>query len=157
MNITTQNQNNEEKLEELIRYHFKFLEDDYGFAFSREENWKYSFQTTKVDVSILIEHRINPVVEIQPINESASNLLKNNVLPNRYGVIAISMCLDPALKYKIEKISEKSAHVHIPIEIKKRADLLKRYCSNILKGDFSCWSQISLCLSKRGREFLDIL
>ena len=66
------------------------------------------------------------------------------------------MCLDPNLKYSVEKLWGKTTFTNVPVEMEKRAFLLRQYCKEILTGNYSNWIQITECISKRANEFLDI-
>lgn len=150
------NTENLDNFGKLVLNHYKFLIDEYNFSFVREDEWTYKFENATTRVIVMMERAINLVIEIEPIGESAKSLLRQNVLPSKLGVISISMCLDQDLKYKIEKISAKNRIINVPVELEKQAYLLRKYCQQMLQGNFNDWPQIKECLSMRSKEFLDI-
>jgi hypothetical protein len=144
------------EFEMLIKKHYKFLIDDFGFTLNKLGDWSFSLETKNAMVSFLVEHASLLSVALVPIGEEAARLLRQNILPNGISVIVISMCLDPTLQYKIQRLNNKNIDNNIPIEMERRAELLKKYCNKMLNGDFSDWGAIENCMSSRAYEFLHI-
>lgn len=140
----------------LVFDHYKFLVDEHDFLMAREDEWTYKFENATTRVTIMMERGSNLVIEIEPIGESAKSLLRQNILPSKLGVITICLCLDQNLKYSVAKLNLIHKIIDVPVELEKQAHLLRKYCGNMLKGNFDDWPQIKDCLSKRSDEFLEM-
>ena len=130
-----------DEFDNLVMKHYNFLADDFGFSIQKIFNYKYVAETSKMRILIYLEHVVNLMVELEPIGEGASQLLRKNILPESVSVILISRHYDPSLKYKIEMLDEEKFISNISVELEKRANLLTKYCTKILSGDLSDWPE----------------
>ncbi len=130
-----------DEFDNLVMKHYNFLADDFGFSIQKIFNYKYVAETSKMRIHIYLEHVVNLMVELEPIGEGASQLLRKNILPESVSVISISRHYDPSLKYKIEMLDEEKFISNISVELEKRSNLLTKYCAKILSGDLSDWPE----------------
>ena len=131
-----------DELEQLIKKHFQFLCDDFGFSIKKLSYYQYVAEANAVKVLFEVEHAVNLVIEIVPIGEGASFLLKQNIIPESISPISVSRYYDSNLEYKVEMIDENNFISNVPVELEKRAILLQKYCTKMLRGDFSDWTAI---------------
>jgi hypothetical protein len=142
------------EIESLVLKHFGFLINEYKFTYKKFDDWTYDLENRTTKVHILCEHYMFLSISIEPLGKSAEQLTRKNItIRNGLPLVVISMCLDPDLKYKIERY-EGSVATNIPIELEKESNLLKSYCTKMLKGDFSQWEGILECKAKRRHEFI---
>ena len=128
-----------DEFDQLTRNNFQWLEDDFGFSIRKLKDWVYVAETNETRVHIYLQHFAILVVEIEPIGEPANKLLSQNILPSHADIVPISKYYNPELIYKPEMLDEKNYIQNIPLEIEKRAALLKTYLTKMLQGDFSDW------------------
>jgi len=121
---------------------FEYLEKEYGFTMRKLDDWDYVAETSNTKIHIYVEHYAILVVEIEPIGEQAKWLLSQNILPARAGIVPMSNYYNPNLNYQPAMLDPKNFVQNIPVELDKRADLLKTYFINMLQGDFSDWPQM---------------
>lgn len=129
--------------DELVNVHYKFLEENFGFSVHKRSDWTYVVESHDTRIHIYLEHFAILVVEIEPIGEAAKQLLRKNLLPSIIDIVPISNYYDPELHYKAAMREEKRFEHNIPVEIARRAELLKKYFFKMLQGDFSEWGEIS--------------
>jgi hypothetical protein len=141
-----------EEFKRLIEEHCKFLQSDFGCVIEKITDWKYIAENSTTRILLLIEGNAL-TIGLEPIGEGANQLLRINIIPSSIEVVVISECLDPKFKYQLTLINGKEYMHDIPIEIKKRTKLLKNYCMNMLRGDFSEWPKIKNCISERRQRF----
>jgi hypothetical protein len=147
---------NETEFEDLVRKHYQFLVDDFNLVAKKMGDWSFNFESNEIRVSILSEYAVTLSVALQPIGESADNLIKQRVSTNRVEAIVISMCLDPELRYKVVRIDRDPIGCNIPIELERQAKLLKQYCTELLNGDFSRWVEIRKRMLERRSDVMSI-
>jgi hypothetical protein len=135
------------EFEKLVRKHYGFLEEDFGFSMRKLNDWAFLAETRDTRVSVYLEHHSVLVVEIEPIGEGAGQLLRQSILPESMTVLSIFKYYNAELKYAIERLDEKNFVDNVPVELEKRAALLKKYCTKILQGDYSDWPKIERYLS----------
>lgn len=124
---------------QFVKKYYEFLEIDYGFSITKLDDWSYIAETHQTRVHIYLEHYTMLVVEIEPIGEASQKLLRENIVPSRADIIPMSRYYNPALHYKAEMLDEKNFVHNVPVELERRANLLKTYFANMLRGDFSDW------------------
>jgi hypothetical protein len=139
----------------LVNRYYQFLIDDFDFSIDKSDDWSFNLKAKNTRVFLLVEHAILLTVALEPIEQEARKLLRQNILPRGIEVAVVSMCLDPELRYKAKRINNSIAH-DIPFEMERRAELLKKYCTKMLTGDFSDWPSIEKCMSIRAYEYLNI-
>ena len=86
-------------------------------------------------ISIFTEHN-TLVVGIEPVGEEAGKLLRNNILPEQLGISVVARSLYPDLDYKI--IWDEP----IPSAMERESQLVKNYCADFLRGDFTKWTDV---------------
>ncbi len=146
----------ESEFERLVTQHYRFLVDDFGFTIKKTGNWSFTLDTGTALVTVFSEQTILLTVALQPAGPSAAQLIKKHVPVRKIEVIVISMCLDPNLQYKVARIDKNPVSCDIPLELERRALLLKKYCGKMLYGDFSEWGEIRQRMVKRRNEILNI-
>ena|SRR5215510_788630 len=128
-----------------LRKALSFLEDKYGFSMRFEEPRFYYYETANCEVLALFEiHKV--YVAIGPIGKTKAKLLRVGTHGHRIDIKIVSQCIDP--NYTFESVPW-DATVDIEKELDEYARLLKKYCSKMLRGDFSQWSMINSCIKKR--------
>ncbi len=136
-----------EDFERLIRKFYKFLEDDFGFSIKKLNDWAFVAETGSTRLSIYLEYYSALVVEIEPIGEGASQLLRQNILPSSMTILSIIKYYAPDLQYKNEMLNENNFVDNISVELERRASLLQKYFTKLLMGDYSDWPKIKKYLS----------
>jgi hypothetical protein len=131
-----------DELEQLIKTHYQFLCDDFGFSIKKLSNYQYVAEAKSVKILFDIEHAVNLVLEIEPIGEGASFLLRQNIIPGTISPISVSEYYDSNLDYKVEMIDENNFINNIPVELERQAILLHKYCEKMLRGDFTEWTAV---------------
>jgi hypothetical protein len=144
------------EFQSLVRLHFGFLSDEYGYAIMDRSDWSCNFHGSNTKISLLVEHASFLSVDIEPIGEQAKWLLRQNIIPESISVVVVSMCLDPNLRYRVARLHGKAPYQDIPVEMQNRSRLLKKYCRKMLAGDFSEWKVVMHCASERAYEFLSL-
>jgi hypothetical protein len=125
--------------EGMLYKNYSFLIDDYGFSINKKGDYDYIAGAPKIQLSIFIEHA-TLVTNLEPIGEEARKLLRINIIPRKIGVTTICEYLDPSLHYEVKMVNKEEFVQNIPVELEQRANLLKKYCGNMLRGDFSEWT-----------------
>jgi len=131
-----------DEFNKLMKKSFRYLENEFSFSVRKVNDWTYVAETPDTRIYIYIEHYAILVVEIEPIGEQANQLLRQNILPSRADIVPMSKYYNPKLNYKPEMLDKKNYIHNIPIEIEKRATLLKTYFTKMLRGDFSDWPKM---------------
>ena len=131
-----------DEIEQLIKRHYQFLCDDFGFSIKKLSNYQYVAEAKNVKVNFNVEHGVNLVIEIEPVGEGASFLLRQNITPGTISPISISRFYDSNLEYKVDMIDEQGFISNVPVELERRALLLQKYCTKMLLGDFSDWAAV---------------
>lgn len=124
-----------EEFGSLVKTHFGFLVDEYDFSLKKNSDWSYDIVSPATKVSVFVEKN-TLVVGVEPIGETARELLRNNILPGQFSVSVIARSLSPSLDYKV--IWDEP----IPTAMERKAQLLKKYCVEILNGDFTKWAHV---------------
>ncbi len=135
-NIPTQ------EFDSLIKEHFGFLEDEYHFILNKKSDFNYDFETSTTRISIFIEFN-RAVIGMTPIGEEDRKLRQKNILPQPLGVTVIAKGINPDLDYKIiwdEPIAS---------AMKRETQILKDYCQDFLRGDFTKWADVLESMKKR--------
>ena len=131
-----------EEFESLTRQYFGFLVDDYHFALKKKNDLSYDFETETTRVSIFIEFNV-AVIGIEPIGEEARKLLRNNILPEQFGVTVVAQYLNPDLDYKVIRGEP------IASAMERESRILKEYCQDFLRGDYTKWTDVLEAKNKR--------
>jgi len=137
--------------ESMLYKSYSFLIDDYGFSINKNGDYDYTASTQNIRLRIFVEH-LTLVTNLVPIGDEASKLLRINITPRSIGVTTICEYFDPSLHYGVEMIDKKEFVQNIPVELERRAKLLKKYCGNMLQGDFSDWSGLVKYIFDMGRK-----
>ncbi|MBI5305840.1 MAG: hypothetical protein HY868_27175 [Chloroflexi bacterium] len=135
----------EQAFQEAVPTIFGFLVSEFGFSLTHDESWLFEGQTEYALIEIVLD-RHTVQVGMRPVDP------KDQYLPEplrRAGKIPLELivrCLDPDLHigFKTEIKPE-----GIRGDLEKYADLLRRYCSRMLSGDFGEWANIQAYLEKR--------
>ena len=135
----------------LVFEHYGFLSDDYGYSIARKGDFAYEMESGHGRIRIFIEYS-TLVTDIEPVGESANQLLRRNLVPKRVGVTVVCEYLDPQLHYEVAMLDAKNLIQDISLELEKRATLLKAYCGELLRGDFSVWPSLMAYLSNRHKR-----
>jgi hypothetical protein len=101
----------------------------------KNSDFNYDFVTSNTKISIFTEHN-TLVVGIEPIGGEARKLLGNNIVPEQLGVSVVARSLYPNLDYKT--IWDEP----IPSAMERISQLLKNYCADFLRGDFTKWDDV---------------
>jgi hypothetical protein len=131
-----------EELDSLINQHFGFLIDEYGFHLKKNSDSSFDFETSATKLSIFVEYN-TLVVGIEPIGEEARKLLKNNILPKKLGVSVVARSLNPDLDYKVIRDEP------MPSAMERISQVVKNYCGDFLRGDFTKWTDVLNVLKNR--------
>ena len=131
-----------EEFYSLINRFFGFLIDDYQFVLKKKNERHYDFETATTRVSVFLEHHIL-VVGIEPIGEEARNLLRNNILPQQIGVSVVAQALNPNLDYEV------IWNEPVLSAMERESKIVKNYCQDFLKGDFTKWTDVLTSLRRR--------
>lgn len=124
-----------EEFSSLLKQYFGFLVDEYGFELRKHSDLNYDFVTSATKISVFIEFD-TLVVGIEPVGEETSKLLRNNILPEKTDVIVVARALHPDLNYKI------IWNEPIQSAMERESGLLKDYCEEFLRGDFTKWTKV---------------
>ncbi len=135
----------------LVLRHYKFLSDDYGFSISQKDDFVYEAETSNAKIRIFIEYS-TLVTDMEPAGESANELLRRNLIPKRMGITTICEYLDPGFHYEVEMLDNRNLVHNIPVELERRAILLKKYCGKLLQGDFSVWPDLMAYLTDKRKR-----
>ena len=108
----------------------------------KKTDLSYDFETETSRVSIFIEFNV-AVIGIEPIGEEARKLLRNNILPEQFGVTVVAQYLNPDLDYKVIR-GEPLASA-----MERVSRILKEYCPDFLRGDFTRWTDVLEAKNKR--------
>lgn len=130
------------EFDKFTKQSFEYLEKEYGFTMRKLDDWAYVAETSNTIIHIYVEHYAILVVEIEPIGEPAKWLLSQNMLPSRAGIVPLSNYYNPNLNYEPALLDPINFVQNIPVELDKRAELLKTYFIKMLQGDFSDWPQM---------------
>jgi len=130
------------EISSLIKKHFGFLIDEYGFLLKKNSDQSYDFESSTTKISIFTEYN-TLVIGIEPIGEEARKLLRNNILPEQLDVIVVSECLNPDFDYKV--IWDEP----IPFAMERKSQVVKNYCVDFLRGDFTKWADVLNALKNR--------
>lgn len=144
-NMKEQQLTYEQVFQEAVPSIFGFLVSEYGFSLTHDESWLFEGQTEYALIEIVLD-RHTVQVGMRPVDP------KDQYLPEplrRAGKIPLPLiveCLDPNLHISFKRESKPE---EIRGDLEKYADLLRRYCSRMLGGDFTEWANIQACLKKR--------
>lgn len=137
-----------------VRDSFSFLVTEFGFKFRHSEELgrveTYVAESEKVRVRFFLSRGNYVNVQISVSDAQVDSAIENR-FPRPEDVITIVDCLNPELglmKSEIWKMRE------IHEELERKADLAKKYCSQLLAGDYAIWEQIEECLANYGEEML---
>ena len=130
---------------------YSFLIDDYGFSINKNGDYDYRANTQNIRLGIFVEHA-TLVTNLVPIGDEARKLLRINITPRSIGITTICEYFDPSLHYEVEMIDKKEFVQDIPVELERRAKLLKKYCGNMLQGDFFDWPGLMKYIFDMGRK-----
>jgi hypothetical protein len=128
---------------------FGFLISDYKFSLTKEEDWLFEGQTEYAVIEIFLD-RGSVFVGLRPINPKDRYLPEPLRRAGKTPVVLIAQCLDPNLHFKL-KLDIKPEEIRG--ELEKYAELLQRYCSRMLRGDFAEWPTVQSCLEKQSKLF----
>jgi hypothetical protein len=120
------------------------LINEFGFSLREEPLGIYYIESSDCQVLVSLEHS-KVYVSIGPIGNVREELLQSGTRGGRVNIKIVSGCLDPS--YTVEK-TPWNAKIDISKELALYADLIKKYCRKMIKGDFSEWPMIQECVKK---------
>ena len=132
------------ELSSQIKYSLGFLVDEFGFYLREEQLGLYYFESSSCQVLVSLEHSII-YASIGPVGKVRKELLQSGTRGGRVSIKIVSSCLDPA--YTFEEIPW-NAQMDILKELAIYADLIKKYCHKMIKGDFSEWPMVQKCIKR---------
>ena len=141
-----------DEFENLVIRHFGFLEKDFDFLFKRITNDSYRAESSRAIIHIYLEYGVNLIVEIESAGEAASQLRRQNIIPETITLLSVCQYYDPSTKIREEPNSKHD----VRLEMERQANLLKKHCQKILKGDFSDWSEIEKYLKQKTYHVSDL-
>jgi hypothetical protein len=121
---------------------------EYGYVFNEEEKNLIVAKKGDCKVIVRLEHGLYCSLEIHLSGELGERATEDPYYRD-LGVAAIAICLDPSSRrfFKKTKTVDDLREV---LEIQKN-ELLK-YCSEILAGDVSIWSQVVNCIKEKSKK-----
>jgi hypothetical protein len=131
-----------EQFDDLTKQFFGFLIDEYQFVLKKKNDLSYEFETATTRISIFIEFN-TVVIGMVPIGEEDRKLRQKNILPEPLGITVVARGVKPDLDYKViwdEPIAS---------AMERESEILKNYCQDFLKGDFSKWIDVLKAKNKR--------
>lgn len=131
--------------QEAVPRVFGFLISEYGFSFSETESCLFEGQTEYAVMAIYLD-RGGVFVSMRPVDPKDQYLPEPLRRAGKIPVTLIVQCLDPDLHIRF-KTDIKPEEIHG--ELEKYAELLRRYCSRMLGGDFTEWAKIQACLERK--------
>jgi len=124
-----------EEFDSLTKRFLGFLLDEYHYVLKKKNDLSYDFETAATRISIFVEFN-TLVVGIEPIGEEARKLLQKNILPQQLGVTVVARGLKHDLDYKV--IWDEP----ILSAMERESQILKDYCQDFLRGDFTKWADV---------------
>jgi hypothetical protein len=124
-----------EEFDSLTKRFLGFLLDEYHYVLKKKNDLSYDFETAATRISIFVEFN-TLVVGMEPIGEEARKLLQKNILPQQLGVTVVARGLKPDLDYKV--IWDEP----ILSAMERESQILKGYCQDFLRGDFTKWADV---------------
>lgn len=141
-----------DSFDNLLYQHFGFLIHDYGWQLIKIADKSFLAESKNARIRIFIERNLL-VSDIEPIGESANIMLRANIFPSRLRITNLREGIDSNLNYRITWLNAREMIQDIPAEIQKISELLRKYCDDLLRGDFSAWPRIKeSVLSRRGMK-----
>jgi hypothetical protein len=131
-----------EEFDSLTKQFFGFLIDEYHFVLKKKNDLSYDFETATTRVSIFVEYN-TVVVGMVPIGEEDRKLRQKNILPEQLGVTVVARGVQPNLDYKV--IWDEP----IAAAMERKSQILKNYCQDFLRGDFTKWTDVLEAKNKR--------
>ena len=132
----------------IVRKHFKFLEDSYGFSLANEDKWEIEYETSKVYVNVNIAwnrgRNINVWFRLKndhPIY-AGTGIDLNDVLHYKE-VLPVGTFLPTAARD--EKVAES-----ITIEL---ADLVLKHGHEVLIGDHDFYQSLRMLISEKAIQY----
>jgi hypothetical protein len=134
-----------EKFSKLVKDSFKFISSKYGFIFlPQNDPWVMSAE--KEDCRIIF--RLGRA-SVSVAFELLGDLSKTTKYYDKLGVLAIASCINPNFKSKF-KMAENDDDIKESLH--ELAIITKRYCSKLLKGNFSQWVDIECCVHEKSQK-----
>ena len=131
-----------QEFDSLTKQFFGFLIDEYHFVLKKKNDLSYDFETATTRISIFTEYNM-VVIGMVPIGEEDRKLRQKNILPEQLGITVIARGVKPDLDYKViwdEPIAS---------AMERESQILKNYCQDFLKGDFTKWMDVLETKNKR--------
>jgi len=131
-----------EQFDSLTKQFFGFLIDEYHFVLKKKNDLRYDFETATTRISIFVEFN-TVVIGMVPIGEEDRKLRQKNILPEQLGVSVVARGVKPDLDYKViwdEPIAS---------AMERQSQILKSYCQDFLRGDFTKWTDVLEAMKKR--------
>ena len=132
------------ELSSQINHSFGFLMNEFGFSLREEPLDIYYLESSNCQVLVLLEYS-SIHASIGPIGDVKKMLLQNGTRGGRVNIKIVSSCLDSS--YTFER-TPWNANMDVSKELANYADLIKKYCHKMIKGDFSEWPMIQECIKK---------
>ena len=126
---------------QLVQKHLDFLVDEYKYAKTRVDKWGYNFTSLNTTIDVFME-TYSLIIEITPSGDNARQLLQNNIAPEAVSPIAIGHAFDKNFEHEIVWLDEESSLENFDEEFRRDVVLLKKYCSDFLKGDYTNWNKV---------------
>ncbi len=130
-----------EQFDSLTKQFFGFLIDEYHFDLKKKNNLSYDFETATTRISIFVEFN-TVVIGMMPIGEEDRKLRQKNILPEQLGISVVARGVKPDLEYKViwdEPIAS---------AMERQSQLLRNYCQDFLRGDFTKWTGVLEAMKK---------
>ena|SRR5215208_4022718 len=126
----------------LTKQFFGFLIDEYHFVLKKKNDLSYDFETATTRISKFVEFN-TAVIGMVPIGEEDRKLGQKNILPEQLGITMVARGVKPDLDYKVIW-DEPFASV-----MARESQILRSYCQNFLRGDFTKWTDVMDAKNKR--------
>lgn len=135
---------------ELVKTHFKYLIDEYGFVLTETRhspeyfgNGLVRFQSSNANITIILD-RGQVLIDIEPYL----------VMPNQsFDLRSVVMFLTPQINEPIYLFpNNKDVDESRKWQINRLAHLLRQYCAQVLEGKFSSWEELRQFRDKAAME-----
>ncbi len=141
---------------ELIKFHFRYLIDEYGFSIVDEEY----FPEMMGNAIVVYESATSGIMVVIDRSQVLINVGKPS-WPHRYWFefSDVIQFFIPEIKEAYVFVNEDSPknRIEIEVQINRLALLLRQYCEPLLRGDFSMHDKIREIETKRVEELLEHL
>lgn len=141
----------EQVFQEAVPRLFGFLVSEFGFSLIQRTDKIFEAQSQFASLNMYV-HRREVVVEFRPLTDADKRLPESLKLLRGAGapdVAVIVHCLDRQAKPEFRRDIRPD---EVEEELEKYVELLRKYCTPFLKGDFSEWPKVEACLEDRDRR-----